>query len=246
VIDRLRHSNPVSLAATLLGADISFKARGALILPIHGEMSGSIAGNVFSHNKGGQYVRQRTIPTNPNSTKQQQARSILQTLSAAWRGLSTANQTAWDNYAAANPALNALGATFLRSGHQAYVGLNARLLLAGVARVDTAPVAATPAELTTITPTLTAPTGISIVFAPTPQPAGTRVIAWITLPGSAGKNPNLRQARLVGATAAAAATPAVFVSPFPAAVGQVSNLFVGTMGPDGQISVLQKVRATWA
>lgn len=218
----------------------------ALLLPIHGEMSGSIADNVFSHNKGGQYVRQRRVPTNPNSTKQQQIRSILQTLSAAWRGLSTTNQTAWDNWAALNPAINPLGSSFFRTGHQAYCGLNSRLLLAGVARVDTAPVAATPAELTTITPTLTAPTGISIVFAPTPQPAGTRVVCWMTLPGSLGRNPNLNQARYIGATAAAAATPAVFTSPYPAAVGQASNLYVGTMGPDGQISVLQKVRGVWA
>src|SRR5438309_10637939 len=82
---------------------IERSARFAKLLPIHGQMSGSIADNTFSHNKGGQYVRQRRVPTNPNSVKQQAARTILATLSAAWRTLSATNQQAWNNWAVVNP-----------------------------------------------------------------------------------------------------------------------------------------------
>ncbi|MBA7658243.1 hypothetical protein ES703_66192 [subsurface metagenome] len=40
----------------------------AIIQPILGSLRGSIGDNTFSHNRGGDYVRRRVSPTNPNST----------------------------------------------------------------------------------------------------------------------------------------------------------------------------------
>ncbi len=63
----------------------------ALIKPIHGEMSGSIGGNTYAHNKGGQYVRQRTIPTQPNSQRQVAIRSYMSMAIDAWLNVLDAN-----------------------------------------------------------------------------------------------------------------------------------------------------------
>ena len=220
--------------------------RDALFQAIHGEMSGSIADNTWSHNKGGAYVRQRRIPTNPNSASQQAVRAVLSPLSSAWRALSSANQTGWDNWAAINPAINALGIAFNRSGHQAYVGLNANILAAGGSRIDTAPVAAAPPELITLTIAPTSPDQVVVTYTTTPLTAGTKLVVWGTLPGSAGRNPNINQARRLGFSAAAAASPQTITSPYPALTGMVSNFFAGIMGADGQLGVMKKFRSAWA
>lgn len=213
---------------------------------IQGPMSGSLGGATYSHNKGGAYVRKRSIPTNPNALKQQAARAILATLSSAWSLLTDTQRAEWADYAVVNPIVDSLGQSIFLSGQQHYVGLNARLLGAGAARVDSAPTGTGPAQLTTVTPTLTAPGTISIVFAPTPAAAGLRIVCWCTIPSTAGRNPNFRAARLIGYTAAAAASPAVFTSPYPAIATQVSNLYVAVMDAAGRLSPYQRARSAWA
>ncbi len=62
--------------------------------------SGSVAGLTFSRNKGGNYLRGRAIPTNPNSPLQQAVRSIMSQLTANWLNVLTAIQrVAWETYA---------------------------------------------------------------------------------------------------------------------------------------------------
>ena len=215
--------------------------------PIFGQLSKSIAGQTFSHNKGGPYVRRRAIPTNPNAAKQQLRRQALSALSAQWASLSPTRQAAWADWASLHPIVDTLGNTILRSGQQAFVGLNARLASAGIAAVLDPPTTNEPQPLTSATPTATAATGvISVAFTPTPLPAGLRIVIWTTLPASAGRNPNFNQARLVGYSAAAQVSPATVTSPYPAISGQQSNIFVGVMDASGQVSPPLKTRVTWA
>lgn len=218
----------------------------ALLLPTLGELSGSIRGVVYSHNKGGAYARGRTIPTNPTSVKQSAARSIFATLSSQWSTLTAGQRADWELWAGLNPVVNRLGQSFLRTGQQAFVGLNSRLLQAGTTAVLTCPATTAPGDLLTLVVTATAPTGISAAFTTTPLAAGHRLLLWGTLPASAGTNKNRRQSRLIGYTAAAAATPAVFVSPYPAVVGNVSNFWAQVMDAAGQVSGGIKDGASWA
>jgi len=82
------------------------KFKGTII----GEASGSLASMVFSHNRGGQYIRQRSIPTNPNTTFQQAIRSLVSSLTSRWMDtLTVAQRAAWDVYADLVPLLDALG-----------------------------------------------------------------------------------------------------------------------------------------
>lgn len=208
----------------------------AKISPIWGAMSGSIRGCVFSHNKGGAYVRGRTIPTNPTSVKQSFIRAAVATLSSGWSGLSAGDQVLWNQWAALNPITDSLGLSVQRSGQQAYVGLNVRLALGGVAAISTPPPVTGPSDLLTLVVTATAPSGISAAFTASPLPAGSKLLLWQTLPGSAGRDPNRRQSRLIGITAAAAASPAVFVSPYPGMVGQTANFWAQVMDANGLVS----------
>lgn len=95
------------------------KTVGALL----GTMSGSMGGMTASRNRGGQYFRQRVIPTNPNTTRQQAMRSAMAAGNTVWiENLSAANRASWANYAANTPRTGPLGNEVILTGQQAYVG----------------------------------------------------------------------------------------------------------------------------
>lgn len=107
----------------------------ALILPGGGvtDIRGSIAGTTFSRNAGGNYIRARTKPVNPNTSRQQTVRAVMAFLATYWRDtLSAADRTAWASYAASTSWLNALGQTIKLSGQQMFVrSSSARYALSG-------------------------------------------------------------------------------------------------------------------
>lgn len=214
----------------------------AITIQIHGEYSGSIGDNVWSRNKGGQYIRQRATPTNRNSARQQAVRTILSSLSSGWRGLTTTQRTAWAAWASANPTTNALGMTKQLTGSQTYVGLNSRVVLAGNAAIPTPPTDTAPPGLLTATLLGNTATQLQIGFTATPLPAGARIFALITPPGSVGRDPNQNQARLCQISAAAPASPVALNAPFGLTTGAACNIYVAVLGADGLLSGFQKIR----
>lgn len=102
--------------------------------------SGSIGGLTASHNRGGQYLRARTIPTNPGSAAQVALRAIFGGLSIAWQTLTDLQREAWTTYAIAVPVTDPLGDSMFLTGHQMYVRCNTQRVQAGLARVDDGPV----------------------------------------------------------------------------------------------------------
>ena len=103
------------------------------------QLSGSVGGVVASRNAGGAYLRNRTVPVNPNSVRQQTARLAFAAATIAWRGLTAAQRGAWDAYAIETPLLNRLGESITVSGSSHYVRTNAFLLGLSEARIDAAP-----------------------------------------------------------------------------------------------------------
>lgn len=97
------------------------------------QISGSIAGNVFARNKSGNYVRPRTKPVNPKSTRQEAARTVVSMLTQYWHEELTAQQRGlWGNYADAVNWLNRLGETIHLSGFNHFIRSNAvRLKIGG-------------------------------------------------------------------------------------------------------------------
>ncbi len=89
------------------------------------EIRGSIAGNVHSRNSSGNYIRARTTPVNPNSTRQNVIRAAMATASNSWSNTLTPTQrTAWGLYAANINMTNRLGETILISGRSHYLRSN--------------------------------------------------------------------------------------------------------------------------
>jgi len=103
-------------------------------------MSGSSGGCTASRNRGGQYFRRRSIPTNPNTTEQQTVRSAMTTLVAAWGALTAPQRAAWDTYATNTPGVDSLGQALVLTGQQSYIRCNTARIAAGESVVDTAPI----------------------------------------------------------------------------------------------------------
>lgn len=93
------------------------------VQPTMGSMySGSLRGITASHNKGGLYFRGRTVPTNPNTARQQSMRSIVGGLSQTWSNtLTEAQRQAWRDYAAAVPVVDTLGNSINLSGFNWFI-----------------------------------------------------------------------------------------------------------------------------
>ncbi len=86
-----------------------------MIIVQPGLKSGKLGDLTVSRNRGGQYLRKRGQPLNPNSTRQRDHRAIMALVTASYRTLTQMQFIAWDRYAKDR------GFT---DGYRAYVSVN--------------------------------------------------------------------------------------------------------------------------
>lgn len=105
------------------------------------EISGKAGGTVFSRGRGGAYVRNRVVPSNPQTIAQQAVRAVFGAISSAWRTLTAEQREAWNAITSDYPTQNRLGETKILSGKALFQKLNMNLLEAGqsLATSPTAP-----------------------------------------------------------------------------------------------------------
>lgn len=111
--------------------------------PVASAIAGSIGGTVFSHNRGGAYMRGRTIPVNPQTPAQSAARQALAAANAAWTAVSFPNKIMWDEAAqemSQAEATNKVGASITLTGAQFYMRINTTSLYHGGPVIATPPV----------------------------------------------------------------------------------------------------------
>lgn len=111
-----------------------------VVLPEGTQISGSIGGTTWSHNRAGAYKRNRSVPVNPNTARQQAVRNAVTSISIAWDlTLTQAQRDAWNVYAANVNWTNKLGQSIKLTGLNHYIRSNTPLVQNGIARVDVAP-----------------------------------------------------------------------------------------------------------
>lgn len=111
---------------------------------------GSIGGTVFSRNRGGAYIRQRTTPVNPNTSRQAAIRATFGTVQSSWRGLTEAQRESWRSNAVNFPVKNRLGETITLQGNILFQKCNMVLASAGL---PLSVICSTnPAQMSTLTP----------------------------------------------------------------------------------------------
>ena len=101
--------------------------------------SGKIGGHVASKNRGGAYLRTKVTPSNPNTSYQAAARSILASLSTGWSLLTDAQRLGWNSAVKDFATTDIFGDIKNPSGINLYVKLNANLIASGQAVISSAP-----------------------------------------------------------------------------------------------------------
>lgn len=105
-----------------------------------GPASGSLAGSTFSRNRGGQYVRTRATPINPNTPRQLAVRFGFNAVIQRWVNvLSQQQRNGWKDYAREVQLPDAFGDPRNPGGLGMYVRGNVPRLQAGLAVQDDPP-----------------------------------------------------------------------------------------------------------
>lgn len=111
-----------------------------VVLPEGTQISGSIGGTTWSHNRFGAYKRNRSIPVNPNTDRQVGVRNAMRSIGIAWETILTpAQRLAWETYAAGVSWQNRLGQTVNLTGLNHFIRSNAPRVISTIARIDAAP-----------------------------------------------------------------------------------------------------------
>ena len=213
--------------------------------------SGSVGGCTYSRNRYGAYIRNRSVPVNPNTSQQQAVRSIFANLNTAWNiDLDQAERDAWDAYAAAVPRTDSLGQTTFVTGQNWFVACNTPRLQNGIARVDAAPTTLNLTELSVLpAPLVTEPDDVDVSFTNTDEWAGATG-GYLFLYGSRGMNATrnffkgpFRNFSFVPGAGTPPTSPATKTMPFALTAGQKVYLRAIAQAADGRLSVPQIVSA---
>jgi hypothetical protein len=106
--------------------------------------SGSQANTTASHNRAGQYYRNRRSPVQPVGTGRRAfIKASFGAASSAWASLSAINQAGWTSFAASHPITDALGQSIVLTGQQMFVSCATQLLNCGGAVPSVPPVTGT-------------------------------------------------------------------------------------------------------
>ena len=103
------------------------------------DIKGTVGGNVFAANKGGNYVRRYKKPTNANTEKQQNVRSSFGYMAGQWRQLTDIERNSWNEGAVQFPYMDKLGEMRVYSGQQLFNKLNNNLVQLGYPIIETCP-----------------------------------------------------------------------------------------------------------
>ena len=96
--------------------------------------SGSLAGTTYSHNRAGQYTRNRRMPVQPVGTGRRGIiRAAFGAASSAYAALTGTVQAAWAAYAQGKPYTDSLGQSIILTAHQMYVAINTQRINLGLA-----------------------------------------------------------------------------------------------------------------
>lgn len=149
------------------------------------DYSGSLAGITASRNRGGAYLRNRSIPTNTNTTRQQDVRAAFAFATLQWRLLTDVQRAAWNAYAAATPITNRIGETITLAGNSMYIRQAAFLLGLGQLPLSDAP---TEPGLSTlgVAPAITASEATGVTMATSSATVGSLALVQYSPPKSAG------------------------------------------------------------
>lgn len=186
------------------------------------DIRNKVGGTVFSKNAAGAYVKNKVTPLNPATARLSNVHTRMALLSQAWRGLTAAQRTSWNDAASSFPYTNQFGDTYYLSGLSLHNALNLALLNINESALTEPP---TPATVEGVyTATLTAAKGtpaMSLAFTQDPVPADTAYVLYATPGISPGVSFYKGRFRYISFLDAAATSPADILADYTAKFGAV-------------------------
>lgn len=147
--------------------------------------SGSIGNTTYGRNRNGQYIRQRSMPTQPRTVAQTTQRARLGDAAAAWRGLTDAQRAGWVAFGNSFTVNNSLGTPINLTGLQCYTKVNTTNALNGDAQVSLPPALPVFLPITVTGITVTAGTQLLELNGTSPA-SGTKFMVYASGQTSAG------------------------------------------------------------
>lgn len=209
------------------------------------QASGSLGGTTFAHNKGGLYMRARSIPTNPSSAAQVQIRNAMSQMSTRWvETLTQAQRDAWDVYAENVTLTSKLGDQINVSGQNMFVRGNVPRVNAGLPVADNAPTVYDVGSFTDPSTAIdTANDEVDVTFTNTDDWANEDDAAMLVYASSV-KNPTINYFRgpyilvgqILGDSVTPPTSPAAIALPGPTVAGQRTFFRLNVTRADGRLS----------
>lgn len=188
------------------------------------QASGRVGGTIFSHNRGGMYMRNGTKPKVVTSAEAQLQKSIVSISSRAWGALLSKERAAWKTWSYENPVTNRLGESRILSGAQCFNQINTRLLRADAPAITLPPIGGPPIAVATFSAAADASAHtILLTFSDTPVPADTAYWVWGCVVNSEAVQYYQNRLVLVAQLAAATATGADIGATWEARFGQLQE-----------------------
>lgn len=173
------------------------------------EMRNKLNGSVFARNRGGNYLRTKVTPVNPQSIAQVAARSLLTQFSQGWRGLTQTQRDAWNSVTDQWSTTDVFGDSIDPTGAQLYIRLNINIANAGGSAITTPPQPVGAEALDSLSVTAAAGAGqFDVEYTPLAVPADHTMYVESTPMVSPGISNASNRFRFIGTLAAAAASPA--------------------------------------
>ena len=165
-------------------------------------ISGKLNGTVFAKNKGGNYMRSKSKPSNPKTAAQMAVRAQFGAISSAWKGLSESARSAWRESASNFPYINRLGDSKILSGFALHQQLNTNLDLIGESALTFPPEPNSPSSFSSMQVEAFKPAGgkdeINILAPLSVVDATSKTLIYATPPLSAGVENFENKLRLIG------------------------------------------------
>lgn len=217
---------------------------------------GSIGGQVFSRNRFGNYIRARITPVNPQSSRQNLIRAVIQQLAQRWSNVLTQlERDAWEVYAGNIVRQNKLGAQIFLTGFNQYIRSNSIRSQSVDTIIDVGPTTLTlpPGDPLMIGTVSTATQQISVAFDETlnwvDQDDG-RMYIFMSEPKNAGVNfvggPFRLAGSILGNSTTPPTSPELIPVPFPVSTGQVVVVRARISEEDGRLSDLFRSQSSVA
>lgn len=100
---------------------------------------GKVGGQVFSKNRSGAYVKNKSTPTNGQTLRQTFIRQLLGAISQAWSALSISNRASFNNAVESWSKTDIFGDARNPTGKNLFTALNLNLVNSGQAQIISAP-----------------------------------------------------------------------------------------------------------